>query len=489
MPLTVPDMSIASNVEVPDTMKTIGSMLNIQKDRQQLQAGNIANQSNQAILQERNNVRSLFQNPKDMMDDQGNIDFNKAAPAIMSAAPTQGGQIITSLIGAQNQSIQTKKEVNALSADQRAQVGQFAMSLGKDDPATGMAKFDAFIKANPNLSTMGEFAKTHLLAPSVNDPAAWQQATLKIGQSIMSPDSQRAAMTPNGIGVSNGQQSSVVNTNPMAGTVGQVIPGTTQQQLVPPGSQESTITDSQGRIAKVTRSPQGAITGVEPVAGIGNGSAPAPLHNVPANESQSSMDALNTQYQEAQGQALKAPNMHSLNQEIYRLADTDVGTGKLGALVRGASNITGYKMGAGDAENYNTLGKMLAQNNAQLAASMGPHTNAGLAQTNEANGTLEYDKNTLKTIATRNDALVTGTELYAQGLKKAINANGLQGKHDFDAKWGAAFDVDAMALKNAVDNGNKGQTQMIIKKLGGPNSAGAQALFKKLTTIDALAGQ
>jgi hypothetical protein len=281
-----------------------------------------------------------------------------------------------------------------------------------------------------------------------------------------------------------------------------VAPGTPQGQPIPnqisPQAQEEIQTDAQGNRYIVQRSPQGAILATRPVPGSTTGgpspdqpgAVPAGPVNLPPNETPQTRDALLAERMSANQAIQQAPQMHNINQEVARLADSDIQTGNLGKIINRLKSATGYNLGKDDAADYNTLGKMLARSNATLSASMpGPHTNAGLEQTNAANGSPEYDKVTLKKIANLNDALVTGTQLYQQGLENAIKQNGIFGKRQFDQAWSQAMDVDALRLKNAVDNDNKGEVQMILKTVGGQGSPGAKTLFNKLTKIDALAGQ
>jgi len=242
----------------------------------------------------------------------------------------------------------------------------------------------------------------------------------------------------------------------------------------------------------VSRTPSGAIvnTGQVPGAQSGGADAGGGPSVLPPNETTQTRDQLQGERNAAQQAILQAPQMHNINQEIAKIADTDVQTGKLGMIVNKIASATGYNLGKDEAADYNTLGKMLARSNATLAASMpGPHTNAGLEQTNAANGSPEYDKVTLKKIANLNDALVTGTELYQKGLENAIKQNGIFGKRQFDQAWAQSMDIDALRLKNAVDNGNSGEINMILKTVGGKGSPGAKKLLEKLGKIDALAGQ
>lgn len=277
----------------------------------------------------------------------------------------------------------------------------------------------------------------------------------------------------------------VASGNPaLTGTPAGAAQGTPTPLTLPPGAQDQPATDQVGNPYRVQRDAHGNIVGTAGMPGAGAGGGPNVL---PPNETPQTRDALQAERQTALQQVQNAGNLHQINREIYNIADSDVQTGKLGGLINKISSATGFQLGAGEAADYNTLGKMLARSNQQLAQGMGPHTNAGLEQTNAANGTTDYDKNTIKKIANLNDALVTGTQMYQKGLEAAIQQNGVFGKRQFDQAWGSVMDPDALRLKNAVDNGDKGQIQMIVKQAGGPGSAGAKKLLGKLGDLDALA--
>lgn len=297
--------------------------------------------------------------------------------------------------------------------------------------------------------------------------------------------------------VNQGQQANpVASGNPM---VTGVAPGTPQGTPVPlgitPSQAEEVQTDAQGNRFIVQRGPRGEILATRPVPGsttgapAAGGGAPTGPVNLPPNETPQTRDALQAERGAVQAQVTNSGQMHQINRDVYSIADSGVQTGKLGGVINRLSSAIGYNLGEGEATDYNTLGKMLARSNQQLAQSMGPHTNAGLAQQEAAGGTTDYDKNTIKKIASLNDALVTGVQMYQKGLENAISTGGIFAKRQFDQQWGSTMDPDALRLKNAVDNGNKGQIEMILKEVGGKGSPGAIALGNKLKAIRSLAGE
>lgn len=329
-----------------------------------------------------------------------------------------------------------------------------------------------------------------LVAKAAQDPAAVHGVLLNIVKGGLSAPQQTATMfpAPNQITTGPTVQPAAAGNAALTG----VAPGTPQgaptQLGIAPGAQDQVRIDQIGNPYRELRDAKGNIVSTAGVPGAttgaaGGGQGPTVL---PPNETPEARNAIQSERQAVLAQVQNAGQMHSINREIYNIAEGDVATGKLGQLINKAGSAIGYTIGKDEAADYNTLGKMLARSNQQLAQGMGPHTNAGLEQTNAANGTTDYDKNTIKKIANLNDALVTGTQMYQKGLEAAIQQNGIFGKRQFDQAWGAAMDPDALRLKNAVDNGDKGQIQMLVKQAGGPNSAGAKKLLGKLQTLDSL---
>jgi hypothetical protein len=185
--------------------------------------------------------------------------------------------------------------------------------------------------------------------------------------------------------------------------------------------------------------------------------------------------------------------MHDINRTIVAEANKGFNTGSLGALTQKIASATGFQLGPNEsATDYNVLGKMLERSALAAAQSMGPHTNAGLEAAVRANGSLDYTPAALKKIAYLNDALTTGTELYRQGLERAIQADPTQNvfaKRDFDQQWSKVATPQALRLKNAVDNGDTEEIQAITKEVGGKGSPGARKLHDQLTQLLRLSGQ
>lgn len=491
---------VALGIKVPDAMSSLGQVMNVANSANQYRAGQIANESNQQTLQERNNVRGLFQDPSSILGEDGNIDFTKAAPKIMAAAPTQGGQILAGLYTAQNQSIQAKREINSLGISQREQLGQLVGSLGQVPPDQGLSQFDAFIQANPQLRTAGAFAREHILAPAAAaasdptkpDPSAWTQATSRMRLSVMGPDSQRAALTPGGIGVSNGIQTGTINTNPDAGLpVGAAIPGTTQTQFVPLGQQQTLGADASNRPIAINKDASGNILGISSVPVQGEAATSKPFV-MPAGETQDTLKLVQGIRNDANNAVRSAGDQTFNANQIIEYADKGLtGTGA-GYLTNLRGGLTGLHLDNADSAATNTqlLGHAIAQQTATAAAAAGlngSNASRDLASNMTADG--KWTAPAIQSSARVMRALgSTGAQLYNQGIETAVKAGGPFAARDFQTAWSNAASIDGIRLYDAkrnLESDPKGLAQ-VIDSLGGVKSTRYEFALKKIDAMGKL---
>lgn len=306
---------------------------------------------------------------------------------------------------------------------------------------------------------------------------------------------QAAVAAPSGVSVSDGQTSKVVNTNGLSSLpVGAAIPGTTQQQKLAPGQQQSIGSDSLGNQFVVKRDAVGNIVGTGGVPGGYNasaGQAPAtgPVTLPPGGAED--IKAVSGEVAAARAAANQAPMMHDLNRSIVTEVDKGLNTGSLGKLTQKVASATGYNLGSESATDYNVLGKMLERSAISAAQSMGPQTNAGLEAQIRANGSLDYTPQAIRKIAMMNDAITTGAEKYRTGLEAAIQAAGGSqlAKRQFDQAWAKNFDVRIARLENASQAGDKKEIDAILKEVGGKGSKGAAELTDKIQKLNLLTSQ
>ena len=221
------DASIPLSGQQPNAMATLSGLLDMRNTMQQYQNMQTQNQvmqneaqKQQNMLGEYNAARSLLQDPSKYTDENGNFDMGKASSDIMRVAPTIGPEMINNLEMANRASTAAKEEVNNLNAQQRQQVAEFTLAQQGKPPAEAIANIQAFGQKFGLGNTTG-FATQYLLGPAAQAEAAGQkgafdQAILKMGQSVMSVPNQVTAITPSGVTVNNGQQQVGINTAPMA---------------------------------------------------------------------------------------------------------------------------------------------------------------------------------------------------------------------------------------------------------------------------------
>lgn len=255
----MPDYSIPAQVQVPDAMRSIGSMLNfagsaldLQKKRETLQAG-----IEQAKAESRRSQT------------EADVAARTAEPRIASQEEsTRQAQIKTNLdrFRLTGEYAQRARDIgNQLVSDPDVVNGNVQGILPKILQARQMM-VESGVPAD-----VAEVNAAHLISAAAADPKNFRQVLLNSIQAGMGASGQAANVRPSGVGVSTGQQTSVIETNPFSATqVGTAIPGTTQQQQVPPTA------------LTVTTGGQPAYVGPRPATAAA--AAPIPAGNPPGFE-------------------------------------------------------------------------------------------------------------------------------------------------------------------------------------------------------------
>jgi hypothetical protein len=467
-----PMQSLASVAGIASQMQY---MRNAQVENQILQQ----NQQNEGIsLQERKNLQGILSDPSQYTGPDGNVDFNKAVPLIMKAAPTTGLQYVQNLMTAQEQGTQARRAINSLTDENRERVGQVLYSLPKDaSPDLVNSTLDGLAKQYPGIQMPAGMVKqaynAHL---AQNDPdgayGVLQRAALNVLPQQTQQDIQSGALSA--VPTENGTQLVQLKTGanaPQGAPVG--------QPYTPPN--------------QITTSPTGGLVRINAATGVADnlhpsGGAEAPLTNYPPGENAATYQTLEDQRNAALLAANQAPVMHNITAEIKNALDSGVPAGQLGGTIAKFRSVLGIASPASEqsASNYDILGKMLERQALVAAQGMGPQTNAGLEAQIKANGSPHYNPTALREIANLNDALVTGSQKYQQGLEQAINQNGLFSKRQYDQQWSQNADPYALRLLNAAKNGDQQEIHDIFTRIGGPNSAQGKALQQKLLNLKKL---
>lgn len=480
------DASIPLGIKTPDQMQSLSSLLTAAKGAQDVQAGGIA-------LREKQGLQQVMADPSNYTDENGNIDTEKARKNIMAVAPTTGIPVLQGLLTAQKQHTEAQSALSTLGDQDRTRVANVLSTLKPDTaPDVVNGTVDALNKEyKGRIAPMVNLFKQGYANAVKQGPQAVEQLFATATRSVLPQTTQAELNTPTGVAVSDGQTARVVNVKPGVQGMpqGATVPGTEVTNKVGPAGLESVDTDAQGNRFIVSRTPSGAIVGTRPLDSA-TPAAPGPFR-LPPGETQQSMGDLQQQRTAAHTVANSAPVMHDINRTIIAEASKGLNTGKLGELTQKLSSYTGYTIGKDEATDYNLLGKMLERSALTAAQSMGPHTNAGLEASIRANGSLEYTPQAIKKIAHLNDAIVSGSELYREGMEKAIGSSpdSIFAKRNFDTHWAKVATPQVLRLKNAVDNGDKEEIESISKEVGGRGSDGARKLHKQLTELLQLTGR
>lgn len=225
MPLTIPDQSIALQAKAPDAMSSLASMLNIAGGAQALKKAKATFDSD--VSQRASEASSAGSRAT---VDQANVD-----PLIAQ----QAAQTSTAQTGAEQAKYALHKDYTGTMLQTAAGAMRDPRITGEggqyDPAAAGKALSDAFEQARAKgVPTDQALLAIAPFMNAIHQPGAVAQMLQNTVLGQMGAPSQASAVAPSGVGVTNGQQSSVVNTNPFAGQVGATIPGTEQQMQLPP---------------------------------------------------------------------------------------------------------------------------------------------------------------------------------------------------------------------------------------------------------------
>jgi hypothetical protein len=262
------DQNIALGVQVPDAMKSISGMLNFANQAQSLKSAQQAYKAGSADLKqkeydlgEREAIQSLSQRLNEFSTESGEPDYAKLISEASRVAPKSGMDWVKNIASAHVESLNARRTLNTVSAEERAQAGQMFLGLAdlpKDaqDSALADAK-----KKFPNLATAFDYLSSRVL-PNAKTPEERRIVFVNASKTAMSPEMQKAMGTPSGVMVNDGQQQQLYNTNPMAGATGPVA-GVQAQNQIPPTAE--TVNPATGAKEFVGPQGAGAWAGPEPI--------------------------------------------------------------------------------------------------------------------------------------------------------------------------------------------------------------------------------
>ena len=481
---------VALGIKVPDSMATLGSVMNTANAMQQYKLGNVELQKQQIMLGERKGIQDLFRNPQQFNDADGNPDYNRLINEGMKVAPTTFPTMVPQIIAAHQSSIAAKAAMNSLDKERRAAVGEYTMTLADDTPKVARQKLDALLVENPQLKPYVDHAWKYSLEPKANDPAGWRDAALKLGKTAMSAPQQAGAVTPSGPIVSTTDAqgrpaTGMLNVNPLAGPTG-MVQGATAPQAVSPSGLETIETDAAGNKHIVSRSPQGAILSTRPVPGSVDASGnPIKSGFATLRPGQGAdIAAAQDETHRVRLAADQAPQQTNINSTILRLSkgtDTGPGTERWQNTLGAVAALWG-----GNASSYQELGKYLEKNAiSNMTAMGGPPSDARLSAAAAANGSTSFNPTALQDVTKFNDATNSALIKYRQGVDSAV---GLRNSDytalpTFKSAWAKNLDVNIFRVENAVRDNDIAELAKIKLELG---ADGLKKLATKRKNLEAL---
>lgn len=495
------DASIPLSGKTPDGITTLGQMLNIQAQQQALK------NSAQAYEQGAVNLE------KSRATLQPEIEKSKAGADLARTQADKGKYEYT-----RQQATDALTEAAGLYSDKRLD--------GTPDEQS-----KAILEAQDRMKQKGIPAAqaarmTAQLFMDVDKPGMVRQHLKNFMGGNQGAQGQMDTFKPAGVSISDNQRSRVVNTNPMAGAVGETVPGTDVQLQLGPGTpivggpegrtpgylgpqpQEAPFMGQySGPPAQIAaqiaaiRDPalqaQARQAHYEQMVRGGGTQRPGFVASgppMPTQQDATSIPVLETERNQARNLQASAPMAHYTNRGILEELDKVISTGATGGVMARAASMAGaagMKVPETAASAYDLIGKYTERNALEAAKAMGPGTNAGLEAAIKANGSAAYNPTALKKITKLNDAIVSGAELYSPGLEKAIAAHpdrnfSVLAKRQFDQQWAQNFDPRIMELENAAKAGNKAEIEALKKSLG-PD--GIRELLQKAQNLKTLSTQ
>jgi hypothetical protein len=453
-------------IQVPNGLNTLGSMMNIANSAQQLrnsqqeyQRGGVALQKEQALLQPGIRAGEASATTAEQQASQQKLVTLRAHVA------NTGSQLLDLLgTGATPDQVKDILIKNATNAGAPQSAIEQMLSQLPTDPA----QVDKFIVNKAK----GALDMTTQLDKQFPAPAMVDQGQYKVPIA-----SGNSALT----GVPAGQ-----------------IQGMAVKNQITPTQQIITGTDAQGRPIATTIDPntmQPSVSGV-PVTDKPNATPPAVL---PLGKTQAQLDQYTARQQEVSDAAARVPDQHYANKQIKAVLDSGgifAPTGSNANLVRELGSAIGSPLGSDNATNINTINHFLALQTQANEKAMGVNTDAGRSVSSSAAGSSVQDPVSLRRTVNINDATASALDFYNRGKEAAIKGYqgqpgmGVFAQQDFQNAWTQAYGrygPYAMRLLNAGQTGDKAEADAVIKELGGKKSPQFQQMLFDANKLDNLA--
>ena len=508
----------------------------VTQGQQEVKRGAITLGQAEQADKERLAVQNLMATNPNAIMTNGMFDPAKLNDVIPKLAPYTGSEYITkfSTLGkAQNELMDSSTK---LSQGDKAVIAGPLGVLGRSgvaDPKVYLGELDYLAKqheGNPNMLRLIKAQRDIISQLPPGEHVA--QGAIRASESLLAPTQQREAFTPQAGTINTGAsilpttvQPSVGGSKPTISVGGtplaqvQVGPG---QRMEATGEKDMNnnpiyqVKDVNGQVIGTVVVPAGVPQSWLPGGGGQPVPAPAPApapgqakpppaanrtSNVPVvvaptnapvrlppGETSDTLTAAQNIRLNANRGAAEVPLQQFNSNQIIKLAD-DVITGKGAGLLSSLSG--GYAAipwTSDQATNLNQLGHYMSLQTASLAKTAGlSGTDAANRLAGEMSGTTEWTAPAIKQTARVNRALSTGTELFNMGVENAFKrTNNPFSAREFQNKWAATTDINAIRLYDALKNNDKEAIAEVVRQAGGQNSAGYKALVNKIGQMNAL---
>jgi hypothetical protein len=499
---------------------------------QEVQRGAITlGQARQADT-ERLAVQNLMQTNPGAIMTNGMFDPAKLNAVIPTLAPYTGQEYISkfSTLGkAQNELMDSSTKLSQ--GDKSVIAGPLSVlgRSGVTDPKVYLSELDYLAKqheGNPNMLRLIRAQREIISQLPPGEHVA--QGAIRASESLLAPTQQREAFTPQAGTLNTGANILPTTTQPsIGGSKPSITVGGTplaQVQVGPGQRMEATgevdmnnnpiyqVKDVNGQVVGTVTVPAGVPQSWLP--GGGGGGQAAPVQNVPGQsnaptagrtvpvvaaptnapvrmppgETPDTLKAAQQIRMTANNGAAEVPMQQFNSNQIIKLAD-DVTTGKgVGLLTSLSGGYAALPWTSDQATNLNQLGHYMALQTSSLAKTAGlSGTDAANRLAGEMSGTTEWTAPAIKQTARVNRALSTGTELFNMGVENAFKrTNSPFSAREFQNKWSATADINAIRLYDALKNNDKEAIAEVVRQAGGQNSAGYKTLVNKIGQMNAL---
>lgn len=457
------DNTIALQVEQPDAMKTLSSMLNMGKQQLDLQK-----------------ARETY---------GADIAKNKAESdqAVGMVQPT----IDTATAGAKTADEQAQQQHLATMRDHFQNGAQKVMQMY----GTGATANDVKNVMTDTLTNAGAHpdAIKQAIAGIPQDPKDIDHFIAQTGLAASGIVNQIDKKFPSPRILNNGQvQTPVADGNQeLTGIVPGKVQGLGIQNQITPAEQSTFSNDSQGRQVVTTKDPRTAeitnVTGA-PVNGQSQ-----KLSVLPQDETAQSRQDLINKRTSINDAAAQVPSQHYNNEQIKTILNQKgsfAATGSNANLIKKLGGLIGNPLGEDQASNINKINHYLALQTQSTEQAMGVHTDAGQKLAGNASGSSDQDPASLKTTININDASQSALDHYRRGNEAAIkNGNDVFAQRDYQNLWAKTYGRDgnyAMRYMNAGQTHDKEEIATIDNELGGRKSPRFQSMLFTARQLDSL---